>query len=103
MFNYLNSIVNSCSIIKLENVLFFELPFIYALIDKIKPTIGVGCLEIVMDIEKIKIALNTAHHELTTLHNLSVSDNPKISDSWQTDTSEVTQLIDEALTELCDI
>lgn len=48
MFNYLNSIVNSSSIIKLKNVLFFEQCFIYVLIDKRKPTIGVGCLEVVM-------------------------------------------------------
>ena len=53
-----------------------------------------------MNYEKIKKVLEEAQHELTTLHNLTVTDNVESGVTWVTDTSQVLMLIDEILSEL---
>ncbi len=53
--------------------------------------------------QTIKQALEIARHELTTLHNLTVTDNPESGASWVSDTSVAVNLIDQAISELSDI
>jgi hypothetical protein len=53
-----------------------------------------------MNYEKIKKVLEEAQHELTTLHNLTVTDNVESGVTWVTDASQVLMLIDEILSEL---
>lgn len=59
-----------------------------------------GYLESVMDNEAIKKALEDAQHELTTLHNLTVTDNIESGVTWVTDVSGTLKLIDDVLNEL---
>lgn len=49
--------------------------------------------------EKIKNALEAARHELTTLHNLKVTDVDDFKYAWTTDTTTTIKLIDEILNE----
>jgi len=53
-----------------------------------------------MDQELIKKALLVARHDLTTLHNLSVTDNTESGVKWVTDTNDSLKLLDAALSEL---
>lgn len=60
-----------------------------------------GYLEFIeMNYGKIKKVLEEAQHELTTLHNLTVTDNVESGVTWVTDASQVLMLIDEILSEL---
>lgn len=45
----------------------------------------------------IKEALEQARHELTTLHNLTVTNNVESGKTWVTDTASIVKLIDGAL------
>lgn len=67
---------------------------------KRKPTAGVGWVESTMINEAIKKALEDAQHELTTLHNLTVTDNIESGVTWVTDVSSTLKLIDDVLNEL---
>ena len=49
---------------------------------------------------KIREALEAALHELTTLHGLIVADGAAPHETWQADTTNITALIDEAISEL---
>ncbi|WP_161553509.1 hypothetical protein [Acinetobacter wuhouensis] len=53
-----------------------------------------------MSNEAIKKALEDARHELTTLHNLTVTDNIESGVTWVTDVSSTLKLIDDVLNEL---
>ena len=48
----------------------------------------------------IKKALEEAQHELTTLHNLTVTDNVESGVTWVVDVGCVLKLVDDALNEL---
>ncbi|MBK5647300.1 hypothetical protein [Acinetobacter bereziniae] len=52
-----------------------------------------------MNQELIKTALLVARHDLTTLHNLTVTDNTESGVKWVTDTNESLKLLDDALIE----
>lgn len=49
--------------------------------------------------EIIKKALEEAQHELTTLHNLTVTDNVDSGVTWVTDLSHTLDLLNDALNE----
>ena len=53
-----------------------------------------------MNNEIIKEALEKAQHELTTLHNLTVTDSIGSGVTWVTDTTPVVEMINEAINEL---
>lgn len=57
-------------------------------------------MEFVMNNEVIKKALEDARHELTALHNLTVTDNIESGVTWVTDVSSTLKLIDDVLNEL---
>ncbi|WP_111861307.1 hypothetical protein [Acinetobacter sp. CFCC 10889] len=59
-------------------------------------------MEFVMNNETIKKVLEEARHELTTLHNLTVTDNIESGVTWIVDTSNILKLLDTALKELVD-
>ena len=50
--------------------------------------------------QKIKQALEAAHHELTTLHGLIAADAEHPEQTWQISTNAITDLIDDAINEL---
>lgn len=52
-----------------------------------------------MNHEAVKQALLAAQHELTTLHNLTVTDNVESGRVWVADTSHILKLISDALNE----
>lgn len=56
-------------------------------------------MKFVMDKSIIKKALEEAQHELTTLNNLIVTDNPKSGVVWTTDVSNTLKSIEQALSE----
>lgn len=53
-----------------------------------------------MNQETIKQALLAAQHELTTLHNLTVTDNVESGVTWVTDTNDILKLINIVLSQL---
>ena len=57
-------------------------------------------MEFVMKNDVIKKALEEAQHELTTLHNLTVTDNVESGVTWVVDVGCVLKLVDDALNEL---
>ena len=59
-----------------------------------------GWMEFVMKNDVIKKALEEAQHELTTLHNLTVTDNVESGVTWVVDVGCVLKLVDDALNEL---
>ena len=59
-------------------------------------------MEFVMNNETIKKVLEEARHELTTLHNLTVTDNIESGVTWIVDTSNILKLLDTALKEPVD-
>lgn len=50
--------------------------------------------------ELIKKALEVARHELTTLHNLTVTDKPESGRVWVSNTNDAVSLIDQAINQL---
>lgn len=53
-----------------------------------------------MNCEKVKKVLEEAHHELTTLHNLTVTDSIESGVTWVTNTDHVLKKINDLLKEL---
>lgn len=45
----------------------------------------------------VRRALEVALHELTAIHGLRVTDAPDVQSTWEIDTSEATEIIEEAL------
>ena len=60
-----------------------------------------GCLEFIrMSNDNIKKVLEEAQHELTTLHNLTVTDSIESGITWVTDTTSVIEIINKTISEL---
>lgn len=73
---------------------------ICALIGIRKPTLG-GLEDSVMDNQDVILkALMAAQHELTTLHNLTVTDNIESKVTWTTNTNEILELVNLAIIKL---
>lgn len=53
-----------------------------------------------MNCEKVRKVLEEAHHELTTLHNLTVTDSVESGVTWVTNTDYVLKKINDLLEEL---
>ena len=48
----------------------------------------------------VRRALEVALHELTAIHGLRVTDTPDAQTTWEIDTSEAIEIIEEALNEV---
>ena len=57
-------------------------------------------MEFVMNYETIKKVLEEVQHELTTLHNLTVTDNVESGVTWVIDTTPTIKLINGLINEL---
>lgn len=53
-----------------------------------------------MSNDNIKKVLEEARHELTTLHNLTVTDSIESGITWVTDTTSVIEIINKTISEL---